>query len=289
MESSVNNLCSTSYRLSLSNGSNWWITGDRDRVGWIDELAAIMELRECSLNGSPKLIFTRLSGLGEAGWSAYDYRTIRIWRQENSPDIVCDVKDIEYDAAKYISMRCSLQPIYQGSIDSGGLPLHAALAELDGRGILLAAAGGTGKSTCYRRLPDYWKPLCDDEALVVLNEQREYRVHPFPTWTDYIQKRAEGTWAVQYSVPLSGVFFLEQSEFDEVIPIGEAEAALRMNASAIQSCWRYWSAVDKKAESKFTDKLLDNACAMAKVIPGFRLRASLHGQFWKKIEEAIGA
>ena len=289
MESSANNLCFTTYRLSLSNGNNWWITGDRDRVDWIDELAAIMELRESSLNGSPKLIFTRLSGPGEAGWSAYNYRTIRIWRQENSPDIVCDVKDIEHDAAKYISMWCSLQPIYQGSIDIGGLPLHAALAELDGRGILLAAAGGTGKSTCYRRLPDYWKPLCDDEALVVLDEQREYRAHPFPTWTDYIQKRAEGTWPVQYSVPLSGVFFLEQSEFDEVVPIGKSEAALRMNASAIQSCWRYCGVVDKKTKGKFMDKLLDNACAMAKVIPAFGLRASLHGQFWKKIEEAIGA
>jgi SynChlorMet cassette protein ScmC len=184
-------------------------------------------------------------------------------------------------------MRCSLHSIHQESIYRGGLPLHAALIELDGRGVLLAANSGTGKTTCCSRLPNHWKVLCDDESLIVLNQQRKYRVHPLPTWSDYIWKRAKGTWDTQYSVPFSGIFFLEQSEVDEAIPIEQWEAALLINGSAIQLCWKYLDRLDQEAQRELKKELLDNACAVANTIPAFRLRVSLQGQFWKNIEDAI--
>ena len=275
---------SRGYGLSLSDGNNWWVTGDEDNIRWIDDLTAILELKECAPDDLPKLIFSKMD---DTGWEFYDHRIVRIWYRDSTPDIVYEVKDWEEENLKYINMRYSLHPIYQRSISKGGLAFHAALAELDGRGVLLSAPGDTGKSTCCRRLPDYWKPLCDDESLVVLNEQKMYRAHPFPTWTDYLWKRAANTWDVQYSVRLAGVFFLEQSETDEVVPIGNGEAAILMAESATQACGKFWRGLDEADQRTRREEAFSNACAMAKAIPAFRLRVSLHGRFWEEIEKAL--
>jgi SynChlorMet cassette protein ScmC len=133
-----------------------------------------------------------------------------------------------------------------------------------------------------------WKPLCDDETLVVLDKQKKYRAHPFPTWSDYFWKRAENTWNVQYSVPLGGVFFLQQSETDEVVSLGEAEAAILMNESAIQVCQKFWRRLDRENLRKLRRELFNNASEMAKRIPAFILRVSLHGRFWEEMEKALG-
>ncbi len=281
------------YCLSLSDGNNWWITGDKDNARWLDKLAAIMELEECASNGSPELAFSKMRDADDAwdkmeGWSCYDRRINRIWYHKSIPDVMCEFRYNKIHDIIYINMWYALQPIYQRSIGRGGLPFHAGLAELDGRGVLLAASGDTGKSTCCRRLPDYWKPLCDDESLVVLDKQGTYRAHPFPTWSDHLWKRAENTWDVQYSVPLAGIFFLEQAEADEVVPIGEGEAAVLMNDSSVQVYEKYWRTAEGVDRRKFGKDIFDNACKMAKAAPAFLLRVSLHGKFWEEIEKALG-
>ncbi len=291
------------YRLSLGDGSSWWITGDEDRVPWVDELAAIMELKECKSNGSPRLIFSRLADendvedgakeiwnrhdLNDAGWVCYDDRLIRTWHHDSISDVIFEVRDDLNDTVKYVVMWSSLYPIYKRSMSGGGLPLHAGSAELDGRGILVAAPGDTGKSTCCRRLPDYWNPLADDEALVVLDARRKYQLHPFPTWSDYLWERAENTWNVQYSVPLSGIFFLEQSETDEVVPLGAGEAAVLISESAMQVCQKFWRRADIEDQRRFRSKIFSNACEIVARIPAYRLRASLHGRFWEEIENVL--
>jgi len=267
-----------------------------------------MELKESSLTGSPKLVFSsqvasngtinrasdcvaaKLSyGGPNAGWLVPHPDSLRAWRYNNSPDVVCELKHNDEGAEiEIIYMWFALHPIYQRSMCIGGLPFHAGLIELDGRGFLLAARGDTGKSTCCRRLPDYWKPLCDDEALVVFDKQKKYRGHPFPTWSDYLWKHSEKTWNVQYSVPLTGVFFLEQSEADEIKPLGEGQAAVLMAESAIQVCEKFWRTSAKEYQRPFRTEIFNNACKMAKQIPAYHLCVSRHGEFWKKMEKVIG-
>ncbi len=298
---------SSGYSLSLSDGNSWWVTSDADSHQWVAELATIMELEECAPNGSPKLIFSRMldkadlnDTLGRpyspprlskeqkaAGWMLYDTRAIRIWSNNNIRGIICEFRNSDNDGIRYTDMWDSLLVIYRQSMISGGLPFHAAFAELEGKGVLFAAQGNTGKSTCYRRFPDYWKPLCDDEALVVLGGQQEYRAHPFPTWNDYRQKRANNTWNVQYSVPLSGMFFLEQSKTDTVVPLGEGEAAILISESAIQICRKSWRVASTEDMQRYRREIFDNACKLAKRVPAFRLHISLHGRFWEKIEEIL--
>ncbi len=283
------------------------MTSDADSYQWLDELAAIIELEKCAPNGSPKIIFSRMvdeadvEGTADhdhhaqsfwrkqeaAGWILYDNKAIRIWRHNSRHDVVCEFRDSNSDETKYMDMWDSLQVIYWRSMTNGGLPFHAGLAELDGKGVLFAASGNTGKSTCCRRLPDHWKPLCDDETLVVLDGQRGYRAHPFPTWSYYMQGRARNTWDIQYSVPLSGLFFLEQSETDKIVPLGEGEAAVFISESAIQVCRKFWRGAGPENGQKFSEVIFGNACELAKQIPAFRLYISLHGRFWEKIEEIL--
>ena len=273
---------------------------------WLDRLAAIMELDECARDGAPTVIFSKMAHRNDAGdtmgdgvfpwldarsrgngWCCYDHKTLRIWCHNSSRDVVCEIDNDGKDVIGVINMWNSLQPIYQRSMNLGGLLFHAALVELDGRGVLLAAQGDTGKSTCCRRLPDYWKPLCDDETLVVLGKEKRYRVHPFPTWSDYLSGPSENTWNVQYSVPVSAVFFLEQAGADEAVPMGQGEAAFLMSDSAAQICRRFWKRMDIEYERNFRIESFHNACQMAKQIPAFRLRASLHGRFWEEMEKVM--
>jgi len=294
------------YTLSLSDGNSWCLTGDQHTYRFLDKFAAIMELEECPINGFPQIILYRSNNTNEAtdeliqlappeyrmsgnrsGWSFYDMNTLRIWYHQDMADVFCEVKDIKGPKIEFISMWSALQPIYQQSIGKGGLPFHAGLAERDGQSFLLAAPGHTGKSTCCRRLPLCWRPLSDDETLVVLDNQKRYRAHPFPTWSDYLLQRSGKTWNVQYSVPLSGIFFLEQSETDHASLLGEGKAAVLITESAMQICNKFWTKLDKTDQRHLRKGLFDNACEMAKQIPAYRLKVSRHGRFWEQMEQVL--
>jgi SynChlorMet cassette protein ScmC len=297
---------SVEYSLTLSDGSGWWLSGMGEYVKWVEKLVSIMELEKSRLNGSAKLVFcsggsrngtpekisqvaacqSHSSGSGD-GWYFYDHNTLRIWCHDDIPDVICEVKMKKGREIELINMWFALHPIYQRSISKGGLPFHGGLVERAGQGFLLVASGGTGKSTCCQRLPDDWRPLCDDEALVVLNEEKKYQAHPFPTWSEHLWQRSGKTWNVEYSVPLMDIFFLEQSEADAVEPLGEGRAAVLMTESAAQICEKFWRNLAEEDKKKHRTKLFDNACEMAKSIPAYRLKVSLDGRFWEKMEEVI--
>jgi SynChlorMet cassette protein ScmC len=295
------------YLLRLGNGQGWQVSstaGVRLEVG---ELGRIMGLKSCKPNGYPKLIFTR-RGLGKTkyeeticsldkdievdlrklGWKVHDLWLVRLWSHDDVPDFICEIRNEEGDyEPSILSMRLSMYPIYQQAQDSGGLPLHAGLVERDGKGVLLAAPRNTGKSSCCRRLPSPWRALCDEETLVVRDDRKQYLAHPFPTWSDHIVKRCEKTWNVQRHVPLTTIFFLEQARIDEVIPIGQGEATVLMNQSAMQACHRFWNNLDYEEVRTRKKRLFDNACALAGSIPMYKLRVSLQGRFWEKIEAVL--
>ncbi len=291
--------------MRLANGQGWYISATEQLRPWAEKLAAIMQLRVCEPNGYPRLIFT-LKNAGRRqvsepsgtpdedvaqaltgwGWKAHDVSDMRIWSRSDLTDVICEI-GIGEENLNILMMRASLYPIYQRIQDSGGLPLHAGLVERDGRGILLAAPRNTGKSTCCRRIPKPWYALCDEEALIVRNDQKKYLVHPFPTWSHYLMKRSEPTWNIQQHVPLTAIFFLEQAEVDEVTLLGQGKAAVSISNSAFQVCYRYWNDLDNEIIRTHRKGLFENACKLAKSIPAFRLRVSLTGRFWEKIEAVL--
>lgn len=212
---------------------------------------------------------------------------LQFWFHCETPDVLCDIGTGEGTALDIIRMWQALYPIYQRAQDLRGLPLHAALVKCKKKGVLLAAPGNTGKTTCCSRLPHAWEVLCDDETLVVRNSHGQYLAHPFPTWSNYLKRNYEQTLDVQQYVPLSSIFFLEQAKIDEVIPIGQGKAAVLINQSAMQLCYRNWRNLDLEEKRALKKKLFDNACELAKTVPAFMLRVSLYGRFWEEIETVL--
>ena len=296
------------YGLTLSDGTCWQLSGADDLISWADRWATIMELKAGARSRSPKLIFSSTTGTQSiknnspasyisatlsshgsyAGWRIDDPDSLKIWCTQNVPDVLCKVKN-DYMSSEYqfISMWYALLPVYYRSIYQGGLPFHSGLVEWNRRGIILAAAGGMGKSTCCRRLPDHWRTLSDDETLVVLGRQDIYRAHPFPTWGDYLNKREEKTWNVEYSIPLAGIFFIRQSETNGIEPLGEGKAAILITESAMQVCEKFCRSLDKENKRRLRKNLFNNASEMVKKIPAYRLLVSRHGRFWEKIEQVV--
>jgi SynChlorMet cassette protein ScmC len=303
----VKTAVSGAYLLLLGNGQGWQLIPNPEVMLQVGELGRIMGLRPCGPNGYPKLIFTRRGtaktedeearwrfdedielDLRRLGWKAHDLRFIRFWSHEDEPDLICEMRHEEGDYQRRIlSMRFSLYPIYQQVEESGGLPLHAGLVEHNGKGVLLAGPKNAGKSTCCRRLPKPWYPLCDEETLIVRVDQKQYLAHPLPTWSEYLAKRSEQTWNVHSHVPISSIFFLEQAGCDEVIPLGRGEAAVFINQLATQVCCRYWNNLDNKDLISRKTKLFENATKLARAIPAFRLRVGLKGRFWEEMEKVL--
>ena len=294
------------YRLRLANGQGWHIMATDGVRSWVEKMASIMELEPCDGNGEPKLIFTRIKkgketrteptgGLDpkirenfpRTGWNALKYPAIQIWSHLGIPDVICEIGHDQGHDLDILRMLLALYPIFERAQKSGALPLHAALLARNGIGVLLVASSDTGKSTCCRRLRSPWQPLCDDETLVVRDSQGRYLAHPLPTWSDYLWRGSKQTWHVEWHVPLSAIFFLEQAEIGEVVAVGQGEAAASITQSTMQVHQRNWNNQDVEDMRTLRTKLFENACELARSTPAFKLRVGLKGRFWEEIEKVL--
>jgi SynChlorMet cassette protein ScmC len=295
-----------SYCLKLADGQGWQIIVAGEDILWVEKLASIMELKACESNGYLKMIFFKnksvkeddgyplnmfddkiLEDFPKSGWKVHNFGGLQLWDHHEVRDLIYEIGPEENSELNIINVRVALHPIYQRTQDSGGLPIHAALVEWRGMGILLGAPGRTGKSTCCRIIPPPWHTLCDDETLIVKDSSKLYKAHPFPTWSDYFRRRSRRTWNVQQHVPLSAIFFLEQSVKDELFLIGQGEAAAYINQLATHVIDLTCDYLDREEGRSLKKGLFYNACELTKAVPSYILRVSLNGRFWKKIEEVL--
>jgi SynChlorMet cassette protein ScmC len=300
------------FSLNLSDGQIWQISSTEEILPWLEKFASILELKPCFSNGHPKLTFVRkdssreLSELAKKGWRAENHSTIgfishpewtdqdhknaRFWSHPDRSDIICELNLDENgkEECEFLAMWLALYPFYKKALNAGGFPFHAGLIKRNGRGFLLSASGGTGKSTSCRRLPHPFEALCDDETLIARAGQGKYFAHPFPTWSDFYCKRPYiRNYNVEQHLPLAAIFFLERAEKDSVVPIGHGEAAIYIFNAAKQSFIKNWKTIDADEQNILKSKLFDNACVLAKTIPSYKLRISLTGRFWEEIEKVI--
>jgi len=305
LESGCTIMNEVGYHVTLGDGQDWHIVACRDLSPWVGRLAVIMQLEVCEPNGYPRLLFVRRESEGDqygepstrleesvvaelprGNWKADEIGDIRFWSRPDEMTVICEIEKGDENLG-IVMMRHSLYPIYQRAQALGGLPLHGALVEWNGMGIILAASKNTGKSTCCRRLRNSWKVLGDEETLVVQDAQRQYLAHPFPTWSNYFMKGGQRTWDVQKYVPLAAILFLEQAETDEVVPIGQGQTAMLISRSATEVCHRDWVYLDCEEVRPLRERLFENACNLAKEIPAYNLRVSRKGRFWKEMEKVL--
>ena len=164
---------------------------------------------------------------------------------------------------------------------------HAALASLDGQGVLLAAPGGTGKTTASSRLPARWRSWSDDTCYLADDPRGGWCVHPWPTWSRLLTGPDIGSWPVSERVPLRAVCFLEQAPADSITPVGRGEAAVRLYAAADQARSLALRQTSPEAAQARRARWFAGAAALSAAVPSFVLRLTLDGQFWELIEAAL--
>jgi SynChlorMet cassette protein ScmC len=166
--------------------------------------------------------------------------------------------------------------------------VHTALIERDGAGVLIVAAGTTGKSTCCSRIPPPWRALSDDEALIVADRTGEYVVHPLPTWSEHFWKESDRSWDIGQTARVTAILFLKQAPIDSIAPVERGIAALSLYKSAVDACGKYTTQMNRELTRKIKEKMLENVCHIANAVPAYELRASLTGSFWREIDKVIG-
>jgi len=289
------------YSLRLANGQAWTLIATNGLNSWLKAFARILELEPCQLNGRPKIIFTKGHKKPAvrpklnlpfkypfSGWQRLNLGTIQFWQHKDLNDIICEVSNLKNNTLKTINMMQALRGIYNKIIKQGGFPFHCGLLEKDGQAVLVSAPGNTGKSTCCQRVPKPWTAQADDAAVIVKHHGL-YFVHPFPTWSDYLNRNSSKTWQVAKSFPLKAIFFIEQTKGrEEAIPIWAGQAVILVNQQiSLTPCF---SQENKKAETAELNKLVfNNACELAKQIPCYILKVHIRGKFWQQIEKILAS
>jgi len=265
-----------SYTLTLGGQRRIVVPGDEAAAGVVDRLAAAMRLRAAGSADSRGAVASgrRVCVLSHGhpappGAEQAPACVLRPSRQEDA--LFCHFLDVSLALAR--DMR-----------DQGAMLVHGALAERGGKGVLLCAPGGVGKTTASRRLPPPWVSLCDDTTLLRPGGTGAFRAHPWPTWSNFLPGGPGGRWNVQYSVPLAGIYFLARATDDRAERLGSGRA-LAMLADATQQAMRVMERglSDDEVRASRLERF-GHLCAMAKTVPAFRLHISLNGTFWECLD-----
>jgi len=158
-----------------------------------------------------------------------------------------------------------------------------------GRGALVCAPGGTGKSTCAARLPAPHKVLADDCALL-MRSGNDFIVQAMPTWSEIINNTSEInrlSFDCSASVKLSGIFFLEQSSNDTVHRLNNSVARSYLNSSLNDHMRWFLNHLPDAAARQLRIKIFSLSEQVASGLPAYRLCATLNGEFWEVMHEAL--
>ncbi len=218
-------------------------------------------------------------------WKLREFQDMVFFEHPALSEIICEIASGVDGPAQAHQMRRALLPVYIDALLKGGHPVHGALVEIDGSGVILAGRSGAGKSTASRRLPLPWKVLGDDLCLVMPDSDGGYRAHPLPTWSAFIE--GGGMCRSCFTVPLEAVFFLGQSLEDQCLHMNRNAAAIAMATSTIEVFRSIDSEFPRKEEPDVKKALYINASSMALKIPAFHLRLNRTGRFWERIEEVL--
>ena len=288
------------YQLQLSSEVQWLIGNTQGCAEWTNEFCKVLELsRSVNSASIPKFIFTtdseqitehpifQRSGFPKLTWTNYKYFGSRIWYNNHTFDLFCQITEPETFDDKIYSMWAVVHAVYRRAVQIGGTPLHAAISEQDGKGIVFAAPGGGGKSTTSKRLSENFQLHGDDEVLVLPDDSESFIAHPFPTWSNFLYKRPKVSWKVEKKIPLKAAFFIEKADKEEIIPLKSHEASALFNQSIRQIMMRGWHLSGPDTKSRLIKECFGIAVDLAKSIPAFKIRLTLEGSFEDTLEKVL--
>jgi hypothetical protein len=170
--------------------------------------------------------------------------------------------------------------------DAGALVIHGAAVAHEGRGTLLTAVGGSGKSSLLMALVARgWAAISEDQCAIDWDADGRHRVWPGPSWVrlkhgvaprdlvvgtaprfEAVDKRAWhlGDWIAHEPVTLDQIVFLEQPGGDTVLweSVSPQEAVQRL---VKQATWF-------QDDAAFVPTSLPQVIRVTREVPAFRMR-----------------
>ena len=270
-------------RIVLADGSRWGLITDDPQIALlIPHLVEVMGLPLLKGNVCNWIV------LQSAPLLQAEHFRISASPQSNQNQIQCSIRITQKQADDLICALVAILSILGHHAQRhGGMLLHSALAELDGRGVALAANGGVGKSTASRRLPPPWRSLCDDTLLILKDHQGNYWAHPFPTSSQFVDDGTGGMWDCNHAVSLKALFFLKQALEEHAEQLAKHEAVGRLVNSAQQASGPVERGLDEDQRRTQRITRFDSICALAMAVPAFDLHLSLHGDFWLEMARVL--
>ena len=197
--------------------------------------------------------------------------------------IICEIVSTDDDLKTPYTFVEIAYPIYLECVNRGGLPLHAGAIMKDKIAIALAGNSGSGKTTCCHKVPQPWVSPCDDEILLV-RQNNEFRMHPLATWSEYlVNPDTHKAWTIETHYTIKQIVFLEKSESDEIDRLEKADSALKIAHSAMHVFARLIGSVYKK-DTYLKKKIFENAWEIASEIPVLQIKHALDGKFWELLD-----
>jgi hypothetical protein len=279
------------HNLVLVDGSRWEIAagdaGDEEAAAIVSQLGEAMQLRVTQGASEPPHHGNLCRLLVHvAAYTSVADGFVPLASKNDGIVVVCLDPCHRWDGPYFNLVRLSLILARQAQA-RGGVLIHGALVERDGIGVILAAPGGTGKTTASNRLPAPWRSLSDDTALVVRDPQGKYWAHPWPTWSRFMGGGPGGTWDVQTAVPLKGIFVLYRAAENRAERVGPGHAVSLLVECVGQVSTYMAPGLGKEELQALHLERFDNLCTLARIIPVHVLHISLTGAFWQEIDQAL--
>jgi len=275
------------WRLKLADEREWAFAAEASLRPWLGAFAAILQLERLDRRARGRFSIFRFEkpprlfgGSPEAPEFSYTLKQI------DNEAWMCTLSGRPRKIEEIECMRVILRVVYHDAIKRGGIPCHGGLLDWGGRGILIAGASGTGKSTLCRRLKTSATVLSDEETLIVRDAHGQYWGHPFPTWSRLIDDPdTPRTWPVQKAIPLGAIFFLFPSSRGAYIPIGAGEAAGRLTRLALEKSVRIKSIQENDDLVDLKMRLFENACTIASRVPAAKMKVSLESDMEREFDQ----
>lgn len=262
----------TSYKISFADGFSLQINAEDEKAIPVVELLARTMMLE---PGEAEFTLQVLTAEVEELFSIKGKKVFcRILPPANEDDTAFKAMQVSLVIAHLVQKR-------------GGILVHGGLAVFQGQGVILAASGGTGKTTTSNRLPASWRSYSDDAVLIVRNTDNYYSGHPWPTWSRFYSDGPGGSWKAEYSVILKSLYFLLQSQEDTLEELNASQAAAMLIESVAESNVFFNRNMLPTDIHKNHLEQFSIVCSVTSILPAYRLHLSLTGNFWILLEKSL--
>lgn len=166
-------------------------------------------------------------------------------------------------------------------IPLGGGIVHGGLISHHGRGYIVTAPPGGGKTTAIRQVPAEWGVLADDACLVWPVADKQFLASPLPTWSVLLGRGtalpAIGRWKTATIVQIRGIILLSKGDHAYVTAVRSRRAI----PAIYQGLCEHPRVITNRNLHRST--LFDVARNLSDAIPTWRLCTGIDGNPWKDL------